>query len=95
MPHGMPRKVDANHREIVDALVKAGCPVIDISALGGGAPDIIVLRRDKSITLFEIKNPERRWKLNKLQESWHLRWAGSVHVVTTVDQALRLAGAIQ
>ena len=91
---GMPRRVDGNHREIVDALRQAGCPVIDISSLGGGAPDIIVLRRDKSITLFEIKNPATHGKLNALQESWHLQWAGAVHVVRTVEEALRLAGVV-
>ncbi len=90
---GMPRRIDGNHREIVDALRQAGCPVLDLSAVGGGVPDLVVLRRDKTITLFEIKMP--RGKLNALQASWHARWAGHVHVVRTVEEALKLAGAIQ
>ncbi len=87
---GVSWRRDLNHGEIVDALERAGCPVIDISNVGKGAPDLIVLRRDKTITLFEIKSP--RGKLNPLQVAWHARWNGQVHVVRTVDEALKLAG---
>ncbi len=93
-PRGTPRKVDANHHEIVQALRKVGADIIDLSALGQGCPDLCVSFRDV-IYLIEIKNPKARGKLNKRQEEWHLAWQGrKPDVVNDVDEALRAIGAI-
>lgn len=88
---GLPRKRDANHQEIVDALIAAGCSVADLSAQGGGTPDIAVGLAGEN-HLFEIKNPATRGKLNPSQEDWHARWKGQVSIVTTPEEALAAIG---
>lgn len=37
-------KVDANHRAIVAGLRAAGCSVLELHAVGGGCPDLLVGR---------------------------------------------------
>lgn len=91
---GLPRKIDANHPEIVAALKKIGCHVLELSAVGGGVPDLVVWRRDGvTALLVEIKNPVAKGKLNKLQETWHAAWTGAKPlVIESVDQALSVFG---
>ena len=48
-------KKDTCHRPITNALRQAGCTVIDLSALGNGAPDAIVFKGDR-IRLHEYKS---------------------------------------
>ena len=92
---GSPRKVDANQAEIVAALRDAGCEVFDISATGGGVPDLVVRLPNDKLLLVEVKNPAARGKLNKLQEKFHARWSGVVSVVNTVDEARGLVGTLR
>lgn len=84
---GVPRKVDANQGEIVDALRKIGASIIDLSAVGGGAPDLAVGFLGKTY-LLEVKNPKTKGKLNKLQQKWHDEWKGSVYVVYSAEEAI-------
>lgn len=89
-------RVDKNQAEIVRALRDAGCAVLDISSVGGGAPDLIVSSRDGRLHLVEIKNRDARGRLNKLQQRWHESWAGEKPlVVYSVDDALRELGGIR
>ena len=82
-----PRKKDANQNEIVNALEKYGCSVIDASAIGGGFPDLILGKNGVTL-LFEIKNPKTHGKLNDLQQRFFEAWEGQADVVYTVEEAL-------
>lgn len=84
MRRGIPRRVDANHAEIVAALKAAGCAVMDLSAEGRGVPDILVSDRRQRLHLMEIKVGKA--KLNKRQQRWHDDWhGGTVWVLRTVE----------
>ena len=88
-------KKDANHKEIVDALTKAGAYVLDMSHVGRGFPDLIVGFQSKTI-LMEIKNPKTaygRKGLNDNQLKWKESWIGGPYcVVDSIDSALRMIG---
>lgn len=92
----MPRyacSVDANHKEIVDALRGEGASVIDTSRLGSGFPDLIVGHAGKTV-LIEVKNPNTQYGragLNKNQLRWKEAWCGGpFSIVTDVESALRV-----
>lgn len=86
------RKVDENQAEIVEALRSIGCRVLDLSAVGGGVPDVAVLYKG-IIYLLEIKRP-KVGKLNALQKAFHAEWAEApIFVVRTVEEAFRAIGA--
>ena len=89
---------DLNQDIIVEALEKAGASVLDLSALGGGVPDLAVSFRGV-IDLIEIKNPSNSYGkrgLNKRQQTWVDAWRGKpVIVVRTVEEALRAIGALR
>lgn len=90
------RKVDANQAEIVEALRGVGCSVVDLSAVGGGAPDLLV-GRDGRNWLIECKNPNRRKEkfsgsrlaTEERQAKFRSEWRGQVAVAFTPDEALR------
>lgn len=84
-------KTDANHREIAKALRDAMCSVVDLSAVGGGCPDLLVARAGRAV-LLEIKAGKN--KLSPRQEEFHRLWRGPVAVVRTVDDALRAVGIL-
>jgi len=91
--YGYRRKRDANHNEIVKALVARGCTVLDLSSLGSGAPDLLVAWSGRMV-LMEVKNPDGRNKVEPHQEQWHQRWRGPrVVVVRSVEEALAVTGA--
>ena len=84
---------DTNHAAIVNALRYAGCSVLDLGALGGGAPDLLVGRglRDQ---LLEVKSPGE--KPNKAQQAWHNTWKGRpVIIVRTIEEALTVMGCMR
>lgn len=96
--------LDANHAAIVRALRAAGCSVLSLAELGGGAPDLLVGVRGTANVLLEVKNPDAyladgvtpaaRWrKRSGKQERWRWKWRGApVSVVRDVDEALRAVG---
>lgn len=92
---GGAKRVDANHHEIVAALQAVGASVIDCSALGGGAPDLIVGFRQRNY-LIEIKNPKTKYGragLNSNQRMWCALWRGEAPVVVMSQfDALRAIG---
>lgn len=89
------RKVDKNQSEIVKAIEKCGCSVLDLSSVGKGCPDIAASGRDGRIHLIEIKNPESKGKLNPRQKKWHEEWKGEKpFVVYNIEDALRALGCI-
>lgn len=82
------RKKDANHPEVVRALEHIGVRVIDLSAVGGGVPDILCSYRGINV-LLEIKRPGVAGKkrgavqneTNRKQSSFRENWLGPVAVV--------------
>lgn len=92
--------VDANHSEIVTALLDAGCIVQSLAAVGCGVPDLLVGVQGVNL-LVEVKNPDRtnsatadRESLAK-QAAWAKRWKGrAVEIVTTREQALALVARV-
>lgn len=58
-------KRDANHGEVVATLKRAGVYVIDLAAVGGGIPDLLVAYQGH-LSFLEIKNPERRQGNNRV-----------------------------
>ena len=78
---------DGNHAEIVDALRRVGCVVMDISDLGRGLPDLVVGYRGEVIAI-EVKNPQGWNRVSKSQREWMSKWPGRVAVVRSVDEAL-------
>lgn len=88
-------KRDANHQEIVDTLRAAGCSVVDLAAVGGGVPDLLV-GWDGHNTLMEVKNPAHikiggaaMTKTRQRQAEFREKWRGRVAVVYSRDEALR------
>ena len=83
-------KTDSNHKEIVKGLRKAGCTVLDLSAVGNGCPDICVGRAGHN-WLFEIKDGEKppsQRKLTMMEQAFFASWRGSVEVVKSLDEAI-------
>lgn len=89
------RKRDANERQIIDALVAAGCSVQQLD--GAGVPDLLAGRR--ALVLLEVKEPgqganRRRSEggegvLTAAQVKWWRAWTGPAPViVTTPAEAL-------
>jgi hypothetical protein len=84
-------RTDDNQEKIVRALRLVGATVADLSAVGGGVPDLLVGFRSRN-HLLEVKGPQG--KLTPAQEQWRHRWRGNPPVtVRTVDEALTAVGA--
>jgi hypothetical protein len=88
-------RTDANHREVITAIRRAGCRVWDTSRVGGGFPDALVAARGNRLVLLEIKDgskvPSAR-KLTPAEAIFHRDWSEHVAIVETVEQALAACG---
>lgn len=78
-------KVDANQHAIIDVLLAANCKVQTLAAMGGGVPDLLVLRPDGTLVLLEVKAKDGT--LTPSQQKWMKYWPG-VKVVRSPDEAL-------
>lgn len=96
-------RTDANHSDIRDGLRQIpGVSVADTSAVGKGFPDLVVAYKAKDsayrhTVLLEVKDgnkPPSKRKLTKAQKQFHAEWSGYVHVVTNLDEALRVVGVL-
>lgn len=88
---------DANQDEIRDACRAVGATVAIIHQLGRGIPDLLVGFRGINY-LMEVKDgskPPSERRLTDDEAKWHDTWRGQVDVVESIDDALRLIGAIQ
>jgi len=91
------RKVDDNQGEIVDALEAIGVGVVKTSSLGEFC-DLVTFQRG-TVRLLEVKDgskPPSKRKLTPAQITLHglaERHGCKVHVVATIDDALRVHGA--
>lgn len=84
-------RVDSTQRAIVNALLRVGCAVCDLSSIGRGVPDLLVSRGSKMWVL-ECKSP--KGKLRQTQIDWALAWNAPVYVVRTVEEALAVVGLV-
>jgi hypothetical protein len=84
-------KTDRNHAEIVRALRRCGCSVQSLAAVGGGVPDLLVgfCGRNYLLEIKDGKAPPSQRRLTSEQTRWHESWRGKVHVVTSVEEAIR------
>ncbi len=93
MPYA--RKVDANHKDVREALRKAGWHVEDCSRVGGGFPDLLAIKGSR-IEFVEVKDGAKVKSAQKLtpdQEKFHaaLLQAGVVvKVLRSIKDAVRL-----
>jgi Holliday junction resolvase len=89
---------DRNHSDIVRALRKAGCSVIDDMAnLGKGVPDLLAARAGQ-LALMEVKDPLQppsKRKLTEDEELFHATFGAPIHVVYYPEDALRVMGLIK
>lgn len=87
----MIRKVDDNHKQIVDALRKIpGVTVFSTHTMGKGVPDIVVGYCGLNY-LFEIKDGKKapsQQKLTPLEVKFFDTWTGQVKVATSIHDIL-------
>lgn len=86
-------KIDANQPQIVGAFRRLGFSVAVTSGLGAGFPDLVCGRRGYNL-LVEIKDgnkPPSERRLTPAQEDFHSAWRGTIHIVETIDDVIRLA----
>jgi hypothetical protein len=86
---------DANHAEIRDRLREAHISVWDTGDVGGGFPDLVAAGQHRKTfqeitVLFEVKTQDG--KLTPDQVEFINSWRGTVHIVRTVEEALRVFG---
>lgn len=88
------RKVDANQKHIVAALEAMGCHVTDLSGVGRGCADLLVLApNEMRPVLMEVKNKLGRGdKLTGPQKKFHAGYWGTIHRVTSPAEALAAMG---
>ena len=76
------RRVDDNHKEIMETYRKCGASVKDVSKLPGFC-DIVVGYRQQNF-LVEVKDgaktPSAR-KLTKAEENFHTNWKGQIAII--------------
>lgn len=92
----MPKRVDANQPEIVEALRRAGCEVLHLHMVGHGCPDILVGRHGVNY-LLEIKDgakPPSKRVLTEDEVKWHGKWGGQVSVIASIEEAYRVVGLL-
>ena len=85
-------KIDDNQKAIVNVLRQIGASVQSLAATGKGCPDLLVGYQGINY-LMEIKDGDKMLSKQKLtidQEHWHTLWRGSVHIVKSVDEALKI-----
>lgn len=82
-------KSDDNQKALIAALRQVGASVEVLSARG--VPDLLVAYRG-IIYLMEVKGA--KGKLTPDQVKWHSLWQSPIHIVRSVDDALRVIGVI-
>lgn len=88
----MPKRVDANQKQIVKELRDIGLSVLILSEVGKGCPDILVGYKNSNF-LFELKDGKKlpsQQKLTDHEKKFHDAWLGQVNVTTTTEQILKV-----
>lgn len=89
-------RIDANQNEIVNAARGVGCSVWITSAMGAGAPDLVIgCPRTFQNFMVEVKDgslsPSRR-ALTPDEAKFHRDWRGQICIIESVEQLYRLLG---
>jgi len=84
-------RTDANQKEIVVALRKAGATVHHLHTVGGGCPDLVVGYQGVNY-LMEIKT--KTGKLTPREQEFFDLWAGRCVVVRSAERALNVIGLL-
>jgi Holliday junction resolvase len=83
------KKVDLNHKEVVEKFRELGASVFDASGVGRGFPDIVVGYNGQTV-LVEIKSGERK-RFSEAQLKFMAEWKGSaVTRINDVEGVIRL-----
>jgi hypothetical protein len=86
-------KRDGNHTPIVQALRAAGRSVVELHAVGGGVPDLLVGWGQRHMLFMEVKDPKGRNRDEDTQVEFRRRWHGApVVIVHSVAEALMATG---
>jgi hypothetical protein len=88
---------DANHNNISDLFIAAGCSVADTSQLGNGFPDMVVGLCGINV-LVEVKDGDKSPSKQKLTEDefkFFQNWRGWVAVVRDDKDALNIISQIK
>jgi len=98
MPRHTRHSVDKVQPEIVEQLERTGHKVLDLSAVGGGCPDILCSRSGRSV-LFEIKSDKsishrKDKELRLSQKIFREEWKGAIRVVSTPIEAIEAMNEI-
>lgn len=89
--YSVPKKSDANQKDIVDALRRMGCFVFSLHTVGKGAPDLLVACKGRW-HLVEVKNGDRLgWKLTDAQKKFRALAGAPIPVLTSVTDAVTWA----
>lgn len=88
------KKVDANQSEIVKVLRQVYAKVFDLSGVGEGIPDLLVIFRNQ-IYLLEIKSGKNGLTAAQKQFFLEVHGCDKIGVVKTPEEALRFIGAIK
>lgn len=90
-------KLDSNHNQTVSGLRAAGCSVLSLASLGNGAPDLLVGYKGQNwlIEMKDGKKPPSKRRLTADEVSFADRWRGQTAVAHSLDEALRVVGAVQ
>jgi hypothetical protein len=83
----MPKRVDENQADIIEALRDIGVSVFDLHEIGKGCPDILCGFAGRNI-LLEIKCGNAR--LNDKERKFKDSWKGQYAVVRTPEEAIEL-----
>lgn len=79
------KRVDGNHSTLVKTFEQLGCSVLDLSRVGGGAPDLLIGIAGVNV-LVEVKLPGL--KLRKNQTDWVDAWRGPVETARTQQDVI-------
>lgn len=82
----MPKRVDANQKEIVLKLRDLGCSVQILSDLGKGCPDLLCGFKGKNY-LFEVKNGDKA-KLTMPEQEFFDHWKGQACIIRSLDDVI-------
>jgi hypothetical protein len=86
------KRVDNNHAAIRDGLRDYGYEVLDLSAVGGGVPDLAVRIVNGRSLFLEVKRADIKkaeQALTKEQETWWHYNHETTRIVQTLSEALR------
>lgn len=90
-------RIDRNQPDVVRWFEELGFKVLDLSAVGGGCPDLLVSRSGVNV-LVEIKDelkPPSARKLNPLQQNFHAEWKGKIWKVENRNDVIRFSESLR